>query len=73
MSWRYSDLARRIFTTKAKAKAIVHEAQTIGLLEMLDEARDGRFELRMLRFAEWHGKDPGAAARQRSSRASRGL
>jgi hypothetical protein len=70
VAWRYPFLARRAFTTATEARAIVDEARDLGLVELLED--DGEaFRLRLLRFREWHGNDPGAAERQAASRARR--
>jgi len=71
LDWRYAYLARRIRTDAATAKAIVHAAADVGLVEVIAEDGDG-FKLRLLRWKEWHPKDPLAAERQRQSRARSG-
>lgn len=68
LDWRYSFLARRIRTDAETSRAIVHAAAQLGLVEVLAEGGD-EFKLRLLRWGEWHPKDPMGAERTRRSRA----
>jgi hypothetical protein len=67
LEWQYSYLARRIRVEPATASAIIHVAEALTLVEMLEEDGD-RFKLRLPRWSEWHPKDPGAAERKRRQR-----
>jgi hypothetical protein len=64
---RYSYLGRRIRTDVATARAIVHAAAQLGLAEVLTDVGD-KFKLRLLRWKEWHPKDPLAAEHKRRHR-----
>ncbi len=73
LSWRYSYLARRIRIDATTAQAVVHGAAGVGLVEVISENGD-RFAVRLLRWGEWHPKDPLAAERKARERgASRPL
>jgi hypothetical protein len=68
LEWRYTSLARRVYTDAATAKQIIHAADDLGLVEVLDEPDADRFKLRLLRWKDWHPKDPLAAARKKRER-----
>lgn len=71
VKWTFSAVARRAFVASVEeARAIVQTAHEIGLVEVLEQD-ELRFRLRLLRWGEWHPKDPGAAGRQKRSRAAR--
>jgi hypothetical protein len=67
LDWHYPCLAKRIRTDTETAKAIIHAAVGLGLVKVVSEDGD-EFKLRLLRWSEWHPKDPTAAARKRRSR-----
>ncbi len=68
LDWHYSYLARRLRIDTATARAIVHASESVGLVKVLAEDGDS-FQLRLLRWKEWHPKDPLAAERKKESRA----
>jgi hypothetical protein len=72
IEWRFGFLGRRIRVDAATATAIVRAAAAVGLVELLMD--DGeRFKLRLLRWKDWHPKDPLAAERQQRHRSKDGL
>lgn len=68
LAWSYRSLGRRIHVSAARAKAIVQAAAKVGLIELLSETGDA-FRARLLRWEEWHPKDPLAAERKQRQRA----
>ncbi|MHB8234391.1 MAG: hypothetical protein ACYDHT_07030 [Solirubrobacteraceae bacterium] len=68
LDWHYSYLARRLRTDAATAKAIVAAGSVVGLVEVISEDGDA-FTLRLLRWKDWHPKDPPATERKRRERA----
>jgi hypothetical protein len=69
LDWRYSYLGRRIRVNATTAKAIVEAAVVVGLVEVQSESGD-EFKIQLLRWSEWHPKDPLAAERKAKSRQS---
>jgi hypothetical protein len=67
VGWRYSYMARRIFSDADATRHAIAEAVKIGLLAMVAE-HDDTFTVRLLRWQEWHAKDPGGAVRTQATR-----
>jgi hypothetical protein len=59
----YGSLARRAFITPAKAKRIVLDAQTAGIIEVTSQDSKG-FSAVLSKWSRWQSKDPTGAERK---------
>lgn len=63
LSISYASLARRAFIPQAKAKRIVADAASTGIIEVVEQDSKA-FTALFPRWSRWQLKDPTAAARQ---------
>ena len=59
----YASLARRAFITPAKAKRVVADANSAGIIEVAEQDSKG-FAARLLKWSRWQPKDPTGAERK---------
>jgi hypothetical protein len=67
MEVSYSSLARRAFITPVKARAIVADAHSAGIVEVTEQTVKG-FAARFVKWSSWQRKDPTGAARKAAMR-----